>query len=370
MSVPGEATSTPADMMASVPSYGGSVDGGCRLPARVFAFGFSFRKRAILRRFAPGTVVRFVDQGTRIPAGATLLLWGSTALPAGLAPGVQIVRIEDGFLRSVGLGADLIHPASWVLDGSGIYYDATRPSDLEQLLQAGEFDAALLARAASLRQHIAANGLTKYNTGSSGWNRPAGASHVILVPGQVESDASIRYGAPAVNTNMGLLRAVRAAQPDACIVYKPHPDVQAGLRAAGQGEGEAARWCDAMVTDVSMAALLPMVDAVHVMTSLAGFEALLRGKSVTCHGLPFYAGWGLTTDMLPSPRRSRPLSLDELVAGALIRYPAYVSRATGLRTSPEIVLDELIALRSRTRTRLPLWRKLLRQVLRRVDGVR
>ena len=238
------------------------------------------------------------------------------------------------------------------------------------LLQAGDFDTPLLKRAASLRQRIADSGLTKYNTGSGGWSRPVGAAYVVLVPGQVESDASIRYGAPAEKTNMGLLRAVRAAQPAAYIVYKPHPDVLAGLRAAGQDEGDAARWCDATVSDVSMAALLPMVDAVHVLTSLAGFEALLRGKAVTCHGLPFYAGWGLTTDMLTTPRRSRRLSLDELVAAALIRYPAYVSRATGLRTTPETVLDELIDLRARSSSRLPLWRKMMRHVLRLVDGVR
>ncbi|MBC7513839.1 MAG: beta-3-deoxy-D-manno-oct-2-ulosonic acid transferase [Herminiimonas sp.] len=350
---------------------GPALDGsGCRLPAQVFAVGFSFRKRAILRRFLPGTVVRFIDHVPRVPAGATLLLWGSAALPENLAESVRIVRVEDGFLRSVGLGADLIHPASWVIDGSGIYYDATRPSDLELLLQAGGFDAALLARAALLRQRIADSGLTKYNTGTGSWCRPADASYVILVPGQVESDASIRYGAPAENTNMGLLRAARAAEPGAYIVYKPHPDVLAGLRAAGKGEADAARWCDAIVSDVSMAALLPMVDAVHVLTSLAGFEALLRGKAVTCHGLPFYAGWGLTTDMLGVPRRSRRLSLDQLVAAALIRYPAYVSRATGLRTTPETVLDELIDLRARSGTRLPLWRKMMRHVLRLVDGVR
>ncbi len=356
---------------ATITSAGaGRDENGCRLPQQVFASGFSFRKRAILRRFLPGTVVRFIDHVRRIPAGATLLLWGSAPPPEGLADGVRIVRVEDGFLRSVGLGADLIHPASWVIDASGIYYDATRPSDLEQLLQAGGFDAPLLVRAALLRQRIIDSGLTKYNTGSGGWTRPAGTQQVILVPGQVESDASIRYGAPAENTNMGLLRAVRAAAPAAYVVYKPHPDVLAGLRAAGRGEGDAARWCDAMVSDVSMATLLPMVDAVHVLTSLAGFEALLRGKPVTCHGLPFYAGWGLTTDMLPAPRRSRRVSLDELVAATLIRYPAYVSRATGLRTTPETVLDELIALRARSSSRLPLWRRMLRQVLRLVDGVR
>ena len=342
----------------------------CRLPTQVLAFGFSFRKRPILRRFLPGITVRFVNNALRMSPGATLLLWGSAAAPQGVPNGVRTVRVEDGFLRSVGLGADLIHPASWVIDGSGIYYDATQPSDLENLLQAGEFDAPMLARASLLRQRIADSGLTKYNTGSGGWVRPAEASYVILVPGQVESDASIRYGAPAVSTNLGLLQAVRAAEPEAYIIYKPHPDVLAGLRAAGQGEADAARWCDALVTDVSMAALLPLVDAVHVLTSLAGFEALLRGKAVTCHGLPFYAGWGLTTDMLSTPRRNRRLSLDELVAAALICYPAYVSRATGLRTTPETVLEELIALRARSSSRLPVWRKLFRHVLRLVDGVR
>ena len=59
------------------------------------------------------------------------------------------------------------------------------------------------------------------------------------------------------------------------------------------------------------------------MTSLTGFDALLRGKQVIVHGRPFYAGWGLTQDLLPVPRRQRYLSLDELVAGALLHYPLY-----------------------------------------------
>jgi capsular polysaccharide export protein len=92
--------------------------------------------------------------------------------------------------------------------------------------------------------------------------------------------------------------------------------------------------------------LLQQVDAVHVLTSLAGFEALLRGKPVTCYGQPFYAGWGLTADMIPLARRSRRLALDELVAAALILYPVYLSRVTNRYTSPERVLDELQAWRA------------------------
>jgi capsular polysaccharide export protein len=38
--------------------------------------------------------------------------------------------------------------------------------------------------------------------------------------------------------------------------------------------------------------LINQVNEVWTMTSLLGFEALIRGKSVTCLGLPFYCGWG------------------------------------------------------------------------------
>jgi capsular polysaccharide export protein len=193
---------------------------------------------------------------------------------------------------------------------------------------------------------------------------------VVLVPGQVESDASLRYGAPGLRSNMDLLRAARAANPDAHLVYKPHPDVLAGLRAAGEGEAQAPAWCDEQVADAAMGELLGAVDEVHVLTSLAGFEALLRGKAVTCYGQPFYAGWGLTADRLPPPRRARRLSLDELVAGALILYPRYMSRAGGRPITPEQALDELLAWRAGEPGGAPWWRRLFRLVLRQVVGVR
>lgn len=169
----------------------------------------------------------------------------------------------------------------------------------------------------------------------------SGIGKIILVPGQVESDASLRYGAPGLRTNLGLLQVVRAANPEAFVVYKPHPDVVAGLRSGGKGEEEAPNWCDEVVSAAPMGRLLLDVDEVHVLTSLAGFEALLRGKGVTCHGQPFYAGWGLTTDALSIARRTRKLSVDELVAVALIAYPTYLSRVTGRFTTPERVLEEL-----------------------------
>jgi capsular polysaccharide export protein len=335
------------------------------LPGRVYAWGFSLRKRAFVRRFAAEARVCFVRSMESVPDGAVVLLWGSRALPPGAAGRVQAVRLEDGFLRSVGLGADLAQPLSWVLDRRGLYYDATRPSDLEHILQTGAFTDDLRERAARLGERIVASRITKYNVGAGAWRPPAGAKRVILVPGQVEHDASLKYGAPGVASNIGLLSAVRRANPDAYLVYKPHPDVVAGLRAKGDNEGSAAQWCDEIVIDIGMDALLPVVDEIHLMTSLTGFEALLRGKKVTCYGQPFYAGWGLTTDILPVARRTRSLRLDELVAATLIMYPRYVSRTTGASISPERALDELLEWRSSPPTILnAVWRRFLRPVLR------
>lgn len=292
-----------------------------------------------------------------------MLLWGSTPAPPGLAADVKLIRVEDGFLRSVGLGAELAPPVSWVLDRTGIYYDTTRPSDLEHLLQSWDFTPQLLARAAALRERITACGITKYSVGKRLWRRPAHA-HVILVPGQVESDASLRLGAPRLRTNLGLMRAVREAHPHSYLLYKPHPDVAAGLRARGKDERQVRNFCDEVVTDVAMGTLLEQVDEVHVLTSLAGFEALLRGKLVVCHGRPFYAGWGLTQDVEPTSRRQRQLTLDELVAGTLIVYPTYVSRRSGRYISAEQALDELLAWRETVGTPNRAWQQLRRAVLR------
>ena len=335
-----------------------------RFPARVVAFGFSRWKKPIVRAFFAGSQVQFAHKDTPVPAGATVALWGRRAIPKRVAVDAHVIRLEDGFLRSVGLGADLVQPLSWVMDERGMYYDARQPSGLEQLLEESNFDAALTYRAALLRQRLLALGLTKYNVGHADWTRPIGSRPVVLVVGQVEDDAAITYGAPGLRTNMDLLRAVRASRPDAWLVYKPHPDVVARLRDPGDGESRAKSLCDEVVVDVVMDTLLRSVDEVHVLTSLAGFEALLRGTPVVTWGLPFYAGWGLTTDHLSSERRTRRRTLDELVAATLIVYPSYVSRTSQHFTTPERALEELRAWRDLGGAIRPSWgRRMLRRLL-------
>lgn len=268
---------------------------------------------------------------------------------------VPMLRIEDAFLRSVGLGSDLIQPGSLVLDDEGIYYDGSRPSRLETLLRESVFSTALLQRAECLQRTIVAAGLTKYNVGNAAveaFNH--GDKRLILVPGQVEDDASILRGSPQVRTNLDLLREVRAARPDGYVIYKPHPDVLVGNRRGGVLPAEALQWCDEVVTDLSMDNLLTSVGEVHTMTSLTGFEALLRGCQVVTYGLPFYAGWGLTTDRLPAPRRGRQLTLTQLVAGALILYPTYVDPSSGQICSVEDLLGWLE--KNRGVQTLPPWK--------------
>jgi capsular polysaccharide export protein len=343
------------------------------LPAVVYALDFSFWKKPIVQSFLQNSQVKFVKQLKQVPEQATLAVWGSRAVDNLVLERKQIrlLRLEDGFLRSVGLGADLIRPLSWVIDGRGIYYDATKPSDLEYLLETTDFSAALVQRARILREQIVTHELTKYNVGEiakhlihTTLKTQCTGRKIILVPGQVETDASLALGAPAIRHNIALLQAVREDHPEAYLIYKPHPDVLAGLRAAGDNENQAEVWCDEIITDRAMGKLLAQVDEVHVLTSLAGFEALLRGKPVTCYGQPFYAGWGLTTDRMPISRRTRRLSLDELVAATLILYPTYISRSTQRYITAEQALAELLVWRASSAKELPHWRKAIRPLLR------
>ncbi|WP_171236441.1 capsular polysaccharide biosynthesis protein [Ruegeria sp. HKCCA6837] len=248
------------------------------------------------------------------------------------------VRVEDGFLRSRGLGAELAPPLSLVTDEIGIYYDPTKPSQIEDLISRRETlrpDQEL--RAERLIQRLLAEGLSKYNMGQPASALPEG--HRILVPGQVEDDASVLLGTSTVRSNLDLLKAARNANPNAILIYKPHPDVEAGLR---EGRIDAATLADIVVADTDPASLLPHVQEVWTMTSLLGFEALLRGVKVTTLGAPFYAGWGLTTDLgaVPVRRGARP-SLTGLVHATLIDYPRYFDPVTGQPCPVEVAVERL-----------------------------
>jgi len=142
-------------------------------------------------------------------------------------------------------------------------------------------------------------------------------------------------------TNLSLLKQVRAENSDAIIVYKPHPDVVSGNRVGEVSGADIDLYSDLYLVDVGIGELISKVDEVHTMTSTVGFEALLQGKAVATYGMPFYAGWGLTKDKLDCGRRTRKLSLPELVAGTLILYPRYIDPNSGHYCAAELLIDRL-----------------------------
>lgn len=313
------------------------------------AAGMRLWKRAPLKGFF-GHGVRFAEgekaQDKAEKRAAPVMVWAGkeAALPAP-REGETRLRIEDGFLRSRGLGAELVPPLSLVRDDLGIYYDPTRESRLERLITAAtRLPPGCERRAERLVERLNAGGLSKYNLAREMPDLPAreAGQKRILVPGQVEDDASIRLGCDQVATNRGLLRGVRAANPEAQVIFKPHPDVEAGLRLGGIDAEEAAEVADLVAQNADPVGLMMAADEVWTLTSTLGFEALLRGKTVTCLGAPFYAGWGLTRDLgtVPERRQARP-TLAQLTHAVLIDYPRYHDPVSGRPCSVEVVLERL-----------------------------
>ncbi|MBX3477611.1 MAG: capsular polysaccharide biosynthesis protein [Brevundimonas sp.] len=319
--------------------------------------GFAPAKRGAIRRLlnSPKASHRFVGSpraAARHAAqtGGRLAWWAGKETEAVRAAATAFdgptVRIEDGFIRSQGLGSDFFGALSVALDDLGVYYDPRTPSRLEALIQTGDPTPDQAARARRLCNRVVEAGVSKYNLAGApiptDW---PGDRERVLVVGQVENDKSILTGCEAIRTNAGLIAAVRADRPDAFMIYRNHPDVLAGNR-PGRLDAAALGAVDAVADGLDVIDCIQACDRLATLTSLAGFEALLRGKAVSTYGRPFYAGWGLTEDRLTFARRTRRADLDALIHAALIAYPVYVA-PTGWPCEAEDLVEALIAARGR-----------------------
>jgi capsular polysaccharide export protein len=338
--------------------------------------GFAFWKQS---HVAPllwdgSSPFRFLSNLDHTKGDGSVAIWRAKVAP-GILAGLErshlsVVEVEDGFLRSRGLGADCIPPLSITVDPLGAYFDPWRPSRLEILLQEGRFDQPILDRARHLRRLIVQAGIGKYERGGAVVDRRVADRRHILVPGQVEDDRAVLAGGCGLVSNLELLSRVRERAPDAYIIYKPHPDVLAGHRRGVISDRDCLRFADEIVGEMPVASLISMVDEVHVNTSLAGFEALLRGKLVTTYGVPFYAGWGLTEDLGPVPaRRTATRSLDELVAATLLIYPRYLDPVTGLPCPAEVVVERLCVTQERAPGFIVGMRRLQGKFMRRLRSL-
>jgi capsular polysaccharide export protein len=340
----------------------------------LYAIGFSIWKQKNIRALLSLNLNAIEYKSHRKPrrdsssGGIALLLWGGFP-PAWIKKSNKSIwKVEDGFIRSVGLGSKGVRPLSLVIDKQGIYFDPNNPSDLELLLNSSHFDPLLLETARKIRNLIVTHKITKYNLEHLSvvdWDKQEQVK--ILIPGQVDDDASVLLGCSEVRSNLELIKVVRLNNPQAFLIYKPHPDVMSGNRKGLVSLKTIRMYVDYIELNTSIIDCIEAADEIHTMTSLSGFDALLRKKKVTTYGEPFYAGWGLTDDKINISksfnRRQRRLTLDELVAGTLLMYPLYYDWDLNGYTTCESVLAMIVEQRDsylgKTINKSNMYRKLL-----------
>ena len=283
---------------------------------------------------------RLLEGHGRIVVGWGRKRSGRVAERLAARTGRRLLLLEDGFLR-----CDLRRapPQSLLLDGIGVHYDATRPSRMEQVIAAPP-GAAEAARALAIARLWAASGVSKYNHAPDfGGELPA---HYVLVADQTAGDPAIRLGLADRARFETMLEAALGDYPGHTVLLKTHPDVFS--------HGKHRNFTPRLLShprirvidrECHPARLLDQADAVYVVTSLIGFEALLRGKPVRCFGMPFYAGWGVTTDYLPRPDRRGTAGLAQIVHAALVDRARYIDPASGTPTSVETSIARIGAWR-------------------------
>ncbi|MBX2683209.1 capsular polysaccharide biosynthesis protein [Campylobacter lari] len=316
----------------------------------LYFLGFSKWKREFVKPFfkAKNNKVIFLNSldelyKAKLNFEDKIFIWGKKYDKTSLAKDFnnEIFLVEDGFLRSVFLGSDLTRPFSLIVDSKGLYVDPSKPSDLEDILQNYVFDESLKQRAKKLITTITQNKFSKYNGLKHEKLNFNTNKKIILIPAQVEDDASMILGGAGFDT-LKLLQSVRKTNENAFIVFKPHPDVLSGNRKGLKDKSIILKYCDEIIENISIDSAINACDEVHTITSTSGFDALLRGKKVVVYGKPFYAGWGLTSDLYEIPRRTRVLSLEELVAGVLILYPRYIHPKSKNLCEVELALDIML----------------------------
>jgi len=240
--------------------------------------------------------------------------------------GNKFLLLEDGFIRSFGLGVTGAESFSLIKDNIGIYYDATTPSLLENILNTYNFNENKrlmdIAKTAKVR-------LLDYNISKYNMSEITDLSYLddgiakVLIVAQTLNDSSLKYGAGDIFSTSQIIKDAFLENPKSDVYIKIHPDVLVGKKKSDISLAEIPKECKILTINANPIRLLKYFDKVYTKTSGMGMEALLLNKEVHCYGIPFYSGWGLTEDKQICPRRKKILTVDELFAGAYILYSSY-----------------------------------------------
>ncbi len=256
------------------------------------------------------------------------------------------VLLEDGFIRSIGLGVDGSPSFSIVEDDVGIYYDATQHSKLESILNTYDFtsDAELMQTASEAMARIKEHHISKYN------NAPdidtsffkEDSKHKVLIVAQTAGDSSLTYGLADTFSTKQMIEDAIQENPQASVYIKIHPDVLSGKKKSDISTEDIPQECTIIDTDINAISLLKHFDKIYTKTSGMGMEALVLGLEVVCYGMPYYAGWGPTINRQSCERRTRKLTVEELFAGAYILYPRYYNPYRNRSSNIIDTIEEII----------------------------
>ena len=262
-----------------------------------------------------------------------ILIWSGGGVSAGVIKianeiGATLLTIEEGILSRCGWRKSYSVP---LFADVGPYAPAgLQVSRLMTMVNAPELDdEGLLARAATFRARyldMRHSILEKYERQASAIFSDK-SKHVLAVwedHGECLDDQIIAF-----------LESVRQREKRKkvfCLAVRNGevftPDGLPGLIRAS---------CCFLTHPAEIDALLDSAAAVHVRSSLIGFEALLAGRPVITYGGEWYAGWGLTEDVQPAVR-SRKLSLDQLTALTFFLSARYTAPYSHEHLSPEEAL--------------------------------
>jgi capsular polysaccharide export protein len=242
---------------------------------------------------------------------------------------IPISRLEDGFIRSSALGASHATPYSLVVDNKDLYFNSYKETDLENLLNNFDTNSSpeLRKKSKELLELIISEKFSKYNPPINSSGLKIKTKKIVAVLGQVDSDASIRYGNPDNWSAEELIQLARQENPEAEILYRPHPEIYKGYQKGKFKRTQVEHFAKLVSPDEHIIDFIDRVDHVYTITSLTGFEAVIRGKKVTVVGAPFYAGWGVTDDRCSKnlQRRKRKQTVLELFTIAYLVYPRYLA---------------------------------------------
>lgn len=265
-----------------------------------------------------------------------------------------VLILESAFLRSINTFCEnnfdekFRYDIGFVIDYLTAYYDATRPSFLELMLNdtSLKITDAQIKRSRSCINRIVNTHLTKYNCQPI-FKPEIGRKNVkkVLLIDQSFGDNSVKKGYASVDTFKIMLETAIMDNPDSDIIIKTHPDTQTGNRTGYYSDLQDHDNIYIYTEPINPISLIQYVDKVYVCTSQFGFEAAMCGKDVHVFGIPFYSGWGITKDYQICQRRTNKRSIEEIFYITYILYSFYINPKRGCICEIEEAMDFLLDLR-------------------------